>query len=103
MSVIDNFIKQYEKEYEFYKEIARLAHDVLETEIINRGIKALVSSRAKRVDRLREKIEKRNQKEKYKSKRAIEKDIVDLAGLRVALYFPSERNIVEQVIKDLLN
>lgn len=47
MSIIDNFIRQYEKEYDFYKEIARLGHDILETEIINRGIKAMVSSRAK--------------------------------------------------------
>jgi len=89
MSVIDNFIKQYEK------------HEVLETEIINRGIKALVSNRAKRVDRLKEKLLKRNQKKNYKSRKAIEKDIVDLAGIRVALYFPSERKIIGQVIEDL--
>lgn len=101
MSIIDNFIKQYEKEYDFYKQLARLGHDVLETEIINRGIKALVSSRAKRVNRLKEKLLKRDQKENYKSKTAIEKDIVDLAGIRVALYFPSERQILGQVIDDL--
>ncbi|MNE58184.1 hypothetical protein D3C80_1531990 [compost metagenome] len=55
MSIIDNFIKQYEKEYDFFKQLARLGHDLLETEIINRGIKALVSNRAKRIDRLKEK------------------------------------------------
>lgn len=103
MSIIDNYIKQYEKEYDFYKQLARLGHDLLETQIINRGLKALVSNRAKRVDRLREKITKRNQKERYKSKRAIEKDIIDLAGIRVALYFPSEREIVGQVIADLFD
>lgn len=101
MSIIDNFIKQYEKEYDFYKQLARLGHDVLETEIINRGIKALVSNRAKRVDRLKEKLLKRNQKKDYKSRKSIENDIVDLAGIRVALYFPSERKIIEQVIGDL--
>lgn len=100
MSIIDNYINQYEKEYDFYKQLARLGHDVLETEIINRGIKALVSNRAKRVDRLKEKITKRNQKKNYKTKSAIEQDIVDLAGIRVALYFPSERKIVGQVIQD---
>lgn len=100
MSIIDNYINQYEKEYDFYKQLARLGHDVLETEIINRGIKALVSNRAKRVDRLKEKITKKNQKKNYKSKSAIEQDIVDLAGIRVALYFPSERTIVGQVIQD---
>lgn len=101
MSVIDNFIIQYEKEYDFYKQLARLGHEILESEIINRGIKAIVSSRAKRIDRLKEKLIKRNQKENYKSKTAIEKDIIDLAGIRVALYFPSERKILGQVIGDL--
>ncbi|WP_417602376.1 GTP pyrophosphokinase [Owenweeksia hongkongensis] len=101
MSVIDNFIKQYEKEYDFYKQLARLGHEVLETEIINRGIKAIISNRAKRIDRLKEKVVQRNQKKNYKSKRAIEKDIVDLAGIRVALYFPSEREIVGQAIEEL--
>lgn len=101
MNIIENYIKQYEKEYHFYKQLAHFGHDVLETEIINRGIKAIVSSRAKRVDRLKEKISNRNRKEKYKSRKAIEKDIVDLAGIRVALYFPSEREIIGQVIEDL--
>lgn len=101
MSVIDNFIKQYEKEYDFYKQLARIGHEVLEDEIINRGIKAIISNRAKRIDRLKEKVIQRNQKINYKSKRAIEKDIVDLAGIRVALYFPSEREIVGQVIEEL--
>jgi len=103
MSILDNFIKQYEKEYDFYKQLARLGHEILEKEIINRGIKALVSNRAKRVDRLKEKLIKRNQKKDYKSRQSIENDIVDLAGIRVALYFPSERKIIGQVIKDLFN
>lgn len=103
MSIIDNFIKQYEKEYDFYRQLARLGHDILETEIINRGLKAIISNRAKRIDRLKEKVEQRNQKKNYKSKRAIEKDIVDLAGIRVALYFPSDREVVGQVIKELFD
>lgn len=103
MSVIDNFIKQYEKEYDFYRQLARLGHDILETEIINRGLKAIISNRAKRIDRLKEKVVQRNQKENYKSKREIENDIVDLAGIRVALYFPSERNVVGQVIQEFFD
>lgn len=101
MGVIDNFIRQYEKEYDFYKQLARLSHDVLESEIINRGIKAMVSSRAKRIDRLKEKVENRNKTKNYKNKSAIEKDIVDLAGIRVALYFPADRKIIDELIHDL--
>ncbi len=101
MGVIDNFIRQYEKEYDFYKQLARLSHDILESEIINRGIKAMISSRAKRIDRLKEKVENRNKTKNYKSKSAIEKDIVDLAGIRVALYFPADRKIIDELIHDL--
>ncbi|WP_158861468.1 GTP pyrophosphokinase [Lunatibacter salilacus] len=103
MSIVDNFIKQYEKEYDFYRQLARLGHDVLETEIINRGLKAIISNRAKRIDRLKEKVLQRNKSKNYKSKIAIEKDIVDLAGIRVALYFPSEREVVGEVIKELFD
>jgi len=103
MSIVENFIKQYEKEYDFYRQLARLGHDVLETEIINRGLKAIISNRAKRIDRLKEKVIQRNQSKNYKSKRAIEKDIVDLAGIRVALYFPSEREVVGEVIQELFD
>jgi ppGpp synthetase/RelA/SpoT-type nucleotidyltranferase len=101
MSIIDNFINQYKREYDFYKQLARHANDVLESEIVNRGIRAIVSNRAKRADRLKEKLENRNRTTRYKSKRAIEKDIIDLAGLRVALYFPSERVMLDQVVTDL--
>ncbi len=101
MTIIESFLKQYEREYDFYKQLAALGNDVLETEIFNRGIKAIVSNRAKRIDRLKEKLLKRNEKKNYKSKAAIEKDIVDLAGIRVALYFPSDRKILEQVILEL--
>lgn len=101
MTIIESFLKQYEREYDFYKQLAAIANDVLETEIFNRGIKAIVSHRAKRIDRLKEKLAKRNEKKKYKSKAAIEKDIVDLAGIRVALYFPSDRKVLEQVIEEL--
>ncbi len=101
MSIIENYIKQYEKEYDFYRQLAQLANDILESEVQKRGIKAIVSNRAKRVDRLREKLLQRDVKKMYKSKKAIEKDIVDLAGLRVALYFPSEREMLGKLIEEL--
>ena len=101
MGVIDNFIKQYEKEYDFYKQLSQIAGEIVENEINDRALKALVSHRAKRIDRLHEKLINRNKKKKYKSKRAIEKDIVDLAGVRIALYFPSDRNIIDELIDEV--
>ncbi|MGE4514116.1 MAG: hypothetical protein AB7E26_09945 [Chryseobacterium sp.] len=101
MNIIENFIKQYEKEYDFYIQISQLANDILDSGITKRGIKAIISHRAKKPDRLKIKLLQRNEKKKYNSKKSIEKDIVDLAGVRVAMYFPSERQIVEDAIKDL--
>ncbi|MCT3991302.1 RelA/SpoT domain-containing protein [Elizabethkingia anophelis] len=101
MSAIENFIKQYEKEYDFYKQLTIIANEILEFEIQKRGVKAIVSSRAKRVDRLREKLLQRNSNKEYKTKISIEKDIVDLAGLRVALYFPSERDMLGKLIEEI--
>lgn len=101
MKIIENFIKQYEKEYDFYKQLSEIAHDIVDSEITKRGIKAIISYRAKKPDRLKIKLLQRNEKKKYKSKASIEKDIVDLAGVRVAIYFPSEREIVEETIKEL--
>ena len=70
MGAIENFIKQYEKEYDFYKQLSQIANEIIENEVNDRALKALVSHRAKRVDRLREKLFNRNKKKNYKSKRA---------------------------------
>ncbi len=103
MGLIDEFIIAYKNEYHLYKEIARLGQEILETEINNRGIKAIVSCRAKRPDRLKDKVEKRNVKKNYRDYQDVKKDIIDLAGIRVALYFPSERQIIGNIIEDLFD
>jgi len=101
MSLIDDFINQYKKEYDFYSELARISCQMLEAELEKRGIKCIVSFRAKNPSRLYEKIEQRKDKKKYKSIADIYSDIIDLAGVRVALYFPSEREIVDEVVKEI--
>jgi len=50
--------------------------------------------------RLEDKIRKRNDKKVYASLGDIYEDIVDLSGIRVALYFPGERNEVDKIIND---
>jgi ppGpp synthetase/RelA/SpoT-type nucleotidyltranferase len=101
MKVIDNFIKQYNKEFDYYQKLAQIVSSKVEDQIIKRGIKAIVTNRAKRPDRLKEKLLKRNEQKKYQSVEDIFNDIVDLAGVRVSLYFPSERDIVDEIITEL--
>lgn len=103
MTPIASFIRKYEKEYDFYQQLAVTAKDLLETEIYNRGIKAIVTHRTKKVDSLREKLNRRNDKKQYLSDEDIEKDIVDLAGIRVALYFPSDRKVLNKTIERLFD
>lgn len=101
MGVIESFLKHYEREFDFYNQLSLLAKDILEKEIFGMGIKAIVTYRVKRVESLGEKLYRRNRKKKYKSFADIEKDIVDLAGIRVALYFPSDRKVLNKAIEEL--
>ena len=103
MSVIDDFIKQYNKEFDFYQKLSQIVSSKIEDQLIKRGIKAIVTHRAKRPDRLKDKLAKRNEEKKYNTVEEIYQDIVDLAGIRVSLYFPSERNIIDEVINELFN
>ena len=64
-------------------------------------VRAMVTSRAKRPDRLREKLENRNKERPYHQVKDIYRDIIDLAGVRVALYFPADRERVGTIITEL--
>ncbi|PSW04458.1 RelA/SpoT domain-containing protein [Photobacterium lipolyticum] len=101
MDVIDDFLGQYNRQYDFYAELARLGSNELEQELAKRGIKAIVSYRAKKPERLKIKLEQRNHNKPYKKVSDIFDDIVDLAGVRVALYFPSDREPVDEIVYEL--
>lgn len=101
MKVIDDFIKQYNKEFDYYQKLSQIIASKIEDQLFKRGIKAIVTHRAKRPDRLKDKLLKRNEEKKYKTIDDIYSDIVDLAGIRVSLYFPSEREIIDEIINEL--
>ncbi|QGV90222.1 hypothetical protein F7P07_07785 [Klebsiella pneumoniae] len=103
MSVIKDFLEQYSKQYDYYSELAKIGSNLLEQELEKRGIKAIVSFRAKRPDRLEQKLNQRNEKSAYADVANIYEDIVDLAGVRVALYFPKDREVVDETINFLFN
>lgn len=99
MGVIDLFIARYVKEYDFYDQAARLVAQRLESQLRVSGIRCIVTSRAKSVSRLEEKCRQRDRRTRYSAVDDIFDDIVDLAGVRVALYFPAERVQVESIIE----
>lgn len=101
MKVINDFIKQYNKEFDYYQKLSQIIANKIEDQLFKRGIKAIVTHRAKRPDRLHDKLLKRNEEKKYKNVVEIFQDIVDLAGIRVSLYFPSDREIIDEVINEI--
>lgn len=99
MSVIDEFLARYRREIDYYEQVARLASKQAKTKLESAGIRAIVTERAKRQDRLAEKVRDRNNRKHYKTVQEIYDDIVDLSGVRIALYFPKDREEVDRIIK----
>src|SRR5579871_2664208 len=100
MSIIDEFLKHYLREIDYYAEAARLTQGLLESELSRRGIRAIVTSRPKNPDRLRQKLFERDKKRNYATLDDVYADIVDLAGARVALYFPGDQQKVDDIISE---
>lgn len=99
LKLLDRFIAQYAKEFDFYEQAARIAASKLETELQSEGVRCIVTSRAKSIVRLDEKVRQRHAKKAYNSIESIYDDIIDLAGVRIALYFPAEREQVGNIIE----
>jgi ppGpp synthetase/RelA/SpoT-type nucleotidyltranferase len=99
---IDQFLVDYAREYDFYQEAARLCSQQCEKLLDGSGIRAIVTFRAKRSDRLRAKLLKREKEQRapYSSPEEMREDIVDLAGVRAALYFPKDRQVFDALVRD---
>ncbi|MDF7662414.1 RelA/SpoT domain-containing protein [Erwiniaceae bacterium L1_54_6] len=100
MSIINDFVMRYEREYDFFEKVCKKAEIQLDELLSDAGIRAIVTSRAKSPVRLREKLIQRNEEKEYKDEAEVYSDIVDLAGVRVALYFPDANLEVDKIIKD---
>jgi ppGpp synthetase/RelA/SpoT-type nucleotidyltranferase len=100
---IEQFVGRYRKEYVFYDLAARLAAQLLEQTLQSAGIRAIVTARAKSPIRLEQKVRQRHLRKNYQSIDDIFRDIVDLAGVRIALYFPAERDQVGKIISQLFS
>ena len=99
--LIAKFVALYENQRPIYEKAA----DVIRLELIKvcdaLGVRAAVTSRAKSVSSLKDKLEKRNARRPYTSLKEIFVDIKDMAGVRVALYFPLDRQALGEAILDM--
>jgi ppGpp synthetase/RelA/SpoT-type nucleotidyltranferase len=101
MGHIEDFIARYTREYDFYDQAAKLVAQSLESSFQAAGIRSIVTYRAKSPIRLEEKVRKRAAGQNPLTIDHFYEDIVDLAGTRVALYFPGERQQVEKIIEQI--
>src|SRR6476619_3802441 len=97
--VIDEFIRRYRKEYDYYEEVARLVEQQSGSDLEAAGIRAIVTHRAKRPDSLLRKLRVRVDEKKYATVDEVYADIHDLAGVRIALYFPADRDTVGKLLR----
>lgn len=98
--LISQFVERYRREFDYYELAAKLVHAQLESALSSSGIRAMVTYRAKRPERLDVKLRQRDRdKQRYTSEEQIYEDIVDLAGVRVALYFPGSEEEVDKAVR----
>ena len=76
-------------------------HGLLDVNLPAAGIRSMVTARAKNASRLESKVRQRAAGKTYASVDAILDGIVDLAGVRVALYCPGEREQVDTLVRSL--
>ena len=103
MKIINRFMKQYTLMNSDYEEIKEHAHKIIESALKDAGIMAITSSRVKDEKRLREKLVSRNKEVMYQSIDDIVSDIPDFIGMRIALYFPNDREKVGTIIQTLFD
>ena len=99
---IDEFISRYEIFQYFWESLLKHAKDICEKGLIRHGgIPSEVSGRVKTRDSLRKKLVERQAAGKhYKDDSDIKRDIVDIVGTRIILFFPNFAAAVEEMIFD---
>jgi ppGpp synthetase/RelA/SpoT-type nucleotidyltranferase len=99
MALIREFIEDYRGKISHFQHLAEVCAYQCESALKRQGLRVLVTSRAKRLDSLASKVEDRAQEKNYQSIEEIYDDIVDLAGVRIALFFPQDQREVDQFIR----
>src|SRR5690348_6992304 len=98
MGVIADFLARYTREFDYYEQAARICAHYCDERLEQSGVRGIVTYRAKRWDKLRDKLVTRNNEQQYVSIEEVYGDIVDLAGVRIALYFPADRENVVSIL-----
>lgn len=101
-SPVETFLNDYKYRQVYWAGLAETAKELCESNSQRPAIQALFTCRGKSLESLKHELEKRNRKIEggYANYQAICKDIVDLSGVRIALYIPTQRKTVEQIVHE---
>ena len=98
-ALIEEFIHRYEREYDYYVRVAETTGTLCRKWLDKNGLRAMVTFRGKSPRSLKQKLVLRDETKHYESFGDIYRDIVDLAGVRIALYFPNNLKDVHEVLQ----
>lgn len=102
--VIGEFVARFTADRVHYEKLSTDVEKRLQNMLTPCGILALVNARVKNADRLKQKLIKRDRERRsagrppYESMEDIFRDIPDLIGARIALYFPGDIAKVEEIL-----
>lgn len=105
-NLMDSFVAAYSKDFSEYALVADKVKEKLSQLLKQAGIMAIVSARAKSPDRLKGKLERMQAsavadgKPPYGCEEDIWNAVHDLVGARIALYFPSDAQRIEGLLKE---
>ncbi|KAF4422200.1 hypothetical protein F53441_14304 [Fusarium austroafricanum] len=91
MDVIDNFIAKFQHERDQWEQLKDHAIEICKDTLRDIQTIGIVTGRVKTSESLRKKLIARNAGKRYLGEDSILKDQLDFVGLRIALYFPSQK------------
>ena len=100
VDVVAQFVSSYAQHLERYEAAARAVRQELRVLLQGEGLRAIVTSRAKGADRLEQKLRRRHAERPYETLEAVQNDVHDLVGARVALYYPGTQARVNRLIAE---
>jgi len=100
MDKIKQLVNEYKTQYDYYEAVGKLASRKLEALLEGSAVRAIVTFRTKSARSLERKLRQRSLKrrEPYLTISDVYDDIVDLSGVRIALYFPGDKDKVDSII-----
>ena len=102
--VIGEFMNQFTADRAHYEKLSADVEKRIRNMLMPCGILALVTARVKNTDRLKQKLINRDRERRstgrqpYESREDIFRDIPELIGVRIALYFPGDIAKVEEIL-----